>query len=77
MPKQYVEEGDAGTCGTLLVSMYGTRDAAMNWPAEYTKTFIADGYVQGTSNLCLFKHPGTKVMIMVILALDTQSNSDH
>ena len=33
-----VEEGDEGKCGKLLMSMYGTRDAAMNCSAEYTKT---------------------------------------
>jgi hypothetical protein len=60
-----VEDGDEGKCGKLLMSMYGTRDATMNWSAECTNTLIADGYLQGTSNPCLFKHPDTKVMIMV------------
>jgi len=60
-----LEDGDEGKCGRLLMSMYGTRDAAMNWSAEYTKTLIAGGYEQGKSNPCLFKHPVTKVMIMV------------
>ena len=65
LTEEDVEEGDEGKCGKLLMSMYGTRDAAMNWSAEYTQTLIADGYIQGKSNPCLFKHPGTKVMIMV------------
>ena len=65
LPDEDVEEGDEGKCGKLLLSMYGTRDAAMNWSAEYTKTLLADGCEQCKSNPCLFRHPKTKVMIMV------------
>ena len=65
LPEEDMEEGDESRCGKLLMSMYGTRDAAMNWSAEYTNTLIADGYVQGKANPCLFRHPQSKVMIMV------------
>ncbi len=65
LPDEDRQEGDEGCCGKLLMSMYGTRDAAMNWSAEYTDTLIKDGYVQGKANPCLFRHPQKDVMIMV------------
>ena len=37
-------EGDEQMCGRLMMSMYGTKDAATNWAAEYTETLIKDGY---------------------------------
>ena len=48
-----------------MMSMYGTRDAATNWAAEYTATLIQDGYRRGSSNTCLFYHPISGVSIMV------------
>ena len=65
LTEEDLEDGDEGKCGKLLMSMYGTRDAALNWSAEYTQTLVADGYERGKANPCLFKHPVTKVMIMV------------
>ena len=41
-------------CGRLMVSLYGTRDAAMNWEREYTDTLKAIGLVQGRSSPCIF-----------------------
>ena len=34
-------------CGRLNFSMYGTRDAAMNWQAEYSQRIIDNGFEQG------------------------------
>ncbi len=65
LPDEDVEPGDEEKCGKLLMSMYGTRDAALNWSAEYTATLLADGYIQGRANPCLFRNPKTKVTIMV------------
>ena len=31
LPEEDVEPGDEGKCGKLVMSMYGTRDAAVNW----------------------------------------------
>ena len=47
------------------MSMYGTRDAATNWAAEYTETLIKDGYRRGEANTCLFHHPISGVAVMV------------
>ena len=65
LPEEDLQEGDGHRCGRLKMSMYGTRDAALNWAAEYTSTLIADGYVQGRANPCFFWHPKTDVAIMV------------
>ena len=54
-----------GKCGKLRVSMYGTRDAAMNWATEYGETLKAAGYVQGKTSPCLFFHKGKNVTVMV------------
>ena len=48
------DKGDEHRCGKLMMSMYGTRDAAFNWALEYGDTLRAAGYVQVKSNPCLF-----------------------
>ena len=65
LPDEDVEEGDEGMCGMLNVSMYGTRDAVLNWATEYGDTLKAAGYKQGVANPCLFWNPDTDVSIMV------------
>ena len=47
LPEEDIEAGDETRCGKLLMSMYGTRDAALNWALEYGDTLKAAGYVQG------------------------------
>ena len=47
------------------MSMYGTRDAAANWAAEYGATLIAAGYVQGIASPCIFHHSDHDTTIMV------------
>ena len=34
------EDAEAGMCGKLIKSMYGTRDAAQNWETAYTVFFM-------------------------------------
>ena len=65
LPDEDKEPGDEGMCGKLRVSMYGTRDAAMNWANEYAETLRAAGFVQGKTSPCLFYHAGKDVAIMV------------
>ena len=57
--------GDEGLVGRLKMSMYGTRDAAANWAAEYGATLIAAGYVQGVSSPCVFHNAESNTTIMV------------
>ena len=56
---------DIGKCGKLRASMYGTRDAAMNWATEYGETLKKAGFVQGKSSPCLFFNRSLDVTIMV------------
>ena len=48
------EDHEEWLCGKLVKSMYGTRDAAMNWEAEYTEFLKGIGLMQGLSNPCVF-----------------------
>lgn len=57
--------GDENRCGLLLMSMYGTRDAALNWALEYGENLKNAGYALGKSNPCIFHHKDTCVTIMV------------
>ena len=65
LPDEDQGPGDDNMCGKLNVSMYGTRDAALNWALEYGETLKAAGYQQGVSNPCLFWHPQKEVTVMV------------
>ena len=52
-------------CGRLNYSMYGTRRAATNWQAHYTKVLVQNGFVTGLANNCTFHHPSQKLYCMV------------
>jgi len=65
IPAEDWEEGDEERCGKLKVSMYGTRDAAMNWAMEYGDTLKAAGFKQGVASPCLFRHEENGVVVMV------------
>ena len=43
-----------GYCGKLLKSMYGTRDAAVNWADEYSSRMVELGFTQGIATPCVF-----------------------
>ena len=65
LPEEDREPGDESMCGRLRVSMYGTRDAALNWATEYGETLKDAGYRQGTTNPCLFRNDEKDVTIIV------------
>ncbi|MBN71658.1 MAG: hypothetical protein CME32_20555 [Gimesia sp.] len=81
LPQEDAQDGDEGKCGKLIMSMYGTRDAALNWSTEYTATLKEDGYLQGQASSCLFRHPNTGVVIMVhgddFVAVGTRSSLEE
>ena len=57
--KIYIElppgDSEHGKVGLLLKSLYGTRDAAMNWTATYTSVLVNKmGFRQGRSTPCAF-----------------------
>ena len=56
LPDEDLAEGDEHRCGKLIMSMYGTQDAALNWALEYCDTLQAAGVGQGKANPCLFYH---------------------
>ena len=48
--------GDEGSIAKLLVSLYGTRDAAQNWAKRYTDHLVSIGFVKGKASPCNFVH---------------------
>ena len=48
--------GEEGKCAKLNFSLYGTRDAALNWHEEYSQQLVANGFKQGIVSLCMFYH---------------------
>ena len=78
LPAEDTEPGDEGKCGRLRMSMYGTRDAALNWANEYADTLRGAGFKQGASNTCLFHNQEIGVSIMVhgddFVAIGTEDN---
>ena len=65
LPSEDKGPEDEQSCGKLVMSMYGTRDAAVNWALEYTATLRKNGFKQGRANPCLFYNAVTQVSIMV------------
>ena len=52
------EEADArhDKVGHLQMSLYGTRDAAMNWQEEVARVMLKHGFERGRYNPCLYYH---------------------
>ena len=65
LPAEDPRSSDPTCCGRLLMSMYGTRDAALNWHEEYAETLRQADYVRGIANPCLFYNHTTDVSVMV------------
>ena len=60
-----IEDYEEGYCGKLNKSMYGTRDASLNWENEYIRFMLSVGFVRGLSSPCLFYHPGKDIRAVV------------
>ena len=45
--------------------MYGTRRAATNWQAHYTKVLINNGFTVGIADNCTFHHPKKDIYCIV------------
>ena len=56
MPAEDREEGDENMIGQLQLSLYGTRDAAPNWAAEYTSHLVHLGFKVGRASPCNLVH---------------------
>ena len=59
------EDYEEGMCGKLNKSMYGTRDASLNWENEYIRFMESVGFIRGLSSPCLFYHPGKDIRAVV------------
>ena len=59
------EEGDEDMCWELLMSMYGTRDAALNWHETYARHLKEIGFRQCFNNPCLFYHQSRSLRTLV------------
>ena len=51
--------------GKLAKSLYGTRDAALNWAEAHTKILLAMGYEKGLSSPCSFAHKNWDISTVV------------
>ena len=45
----------------MRLSLYGTRDAAMNWTKQYTDHLVSLGFQKGKASACNFVHEGRNV----------------
>ena len=57
IPKEDLEKGDEKNVARLKLSLYGTRDAALNWTTTYTEFLVGLGFVKGKGCTCNFQHP--------------------
>ena len=46
LPPEALGKDDVDCCGMLKKSLYGTRDAALNWSLEYTRVLLKLGFVK-------------------------------
>ena len=51
--------------GQLNRSLYGTRDAAMNWAKAYTQLLVENGFTVGRANPCNFYHAEREISLTV------------
>ena len=60
------EDHEQGKVGLLMKSLYGTRDAALNWTAAYTSVLVNKmNFVQGKSTPCAFYHEKWQIRTLV------------
>ena len=59
------EDAEKGMIGKLKLSLYGTRDAAMNWAAAYTSFMTSIGFKVGQSSPCNFHHHERDISLTV------------
>ena len=65
IPAEDFEAGDEDMVGVLNLSLYGTRDAAMNWAAKYTEVMTKAGFRTGKASPCNFYHQARDISVTV------------
>ena len=56
LPSEGKTASDGDVVGRLKRSLYGTRDAPLNWELTIRKIMIKLGFTQGKSNPCIYYH---------------------
>jgi hypothetical protein len=49
----------------LRGSLYGQRDAPVRWHKSMVKWLLSQGFVQSKNDVCLFRHPVSRVKVLV------------
>ena len=49
----------------LRGSLHGQRDAPVRWHKTMVKWLLSEGFVQSKNDVCLFRHPATRVKVLV------------
>ena len=62
---EHYEPGGEDRCGRLNVSMYGTRDAALNWHQHCKGHLKIIGFAQGRSCPRIFYHAGSNIRVFI------------
>ena len=65
IPQEDLEPGDEGKVAKLNLSLYGTRDAAMNWANKVNEVMELAGFVRGTASPCNFYHKAKRISVTV------------
>ena len=65
VPLEDRKPGDEDKVGLLEMSLYGTRDAGLNWSREVAVTMQRMGFRRGKASTCNYHHPGRKIDITV------------
>ena len=65
IPTEDFAEGDEQMVGQLNLSLYGTRDAALNWSKTYTEFLVNNGFIVGQASPCNFTHSTRNISMTV------------
>ena len=65
LPDEDRQPGDDDKCGLLLQSLYGTRDAALNWERELGGFMESIGFKKGRASRCLYYNDELKAAAAV------------
>ena len=63
LPEEDRMPGEEDMVGELQLSLYGTRDAAMNWTRQYTNHLVGLGFQRGKASACNFVHEGRNIRL--------------
>ena len=67
LPEEDLDDGErpGEMVGLLQMSLYGTRDAAVNFQQEVRKFMVSQGFTQGVYNPCTYYHRARELRTLV------------